>query len=134
MEIAFGPAPSRRLGHSLGINNIPAKHCSYSCVYCQVGATRSPEIIPRAFYSPAQILQEVQERVDAVRSRNEPIDYLTFVPDGEPTLDITLGAAIDALRRDVQQFAKVLEAWPALRKASATLAERVAGDATWLRP
>ena len=98
MEIAFGPVPSRRLGHSLGINNIPAKHCSYSCVYCQVGATRSPEIIPRAFYSPAQILQEVQERVDAVRSRNEPIDYLTFVPDGEPTLDITLGAAIDALR------------------------------------
>ena len=39
MEIAFGPVPSRRLGRSLGINNIPPKHCSYSCVYCQVGST-----------------------------------------------------------------------------------------------
>gem|GEM_PF-3894463 len=33
----FGPVPSRRLGQSLGINNIPPKHCTYSCVYCQLG-------------------------------------------------------------------------------------------------
>ncbi len=39
MDIAFGPVPSRRLGRSLGINNIPPKHCSYACVYCQVGPT-----------------------------------------------------------------------------------------------
>jgi wyosine [tRNA(Phe)-imidazoG37] synthetase (radical SAM superfamily) len=26
------------------------------------------------------------------------VDYLTFVPDGEPTLDLNLGAAIDGLR------------------------------------
>jgi wyosine [tRNA(Phe)-imidazoG37] synthetase (radical SAM superfamily) len=37
--IAFGPVPSRRLGQSLGINNIPPKNCSYACVYCQVGKT-----------------------------------------------------------------------------------------------
>lgn len=35
--IAFGPVPSRRLGHSLGINNMPTKICIYSCVYCQLG-------------------------------------------------------------------------------------------------
>ena len=98
MEIAFGPVPSRRLGHSLGINNIPAKHCSYSCVYCQVGPTPVTEIVPQAFYSPEQIFLHVRERLDAVRARSEAVDYLTFVPDGEPTLDITLGAAIDALR------------------------------------
>jgi len=98
MEISFGPVPSRRLGHSLGINNIPAKHCSYSCVYCQVGPTVVTEIAPRAFHSPEKILQHVRERLDAVRARGEPVDYLTFVPDGEPTLDIALGAAIDALR------------------------------------
>jgi len=98
MEITFGPVPSRRLGHSLGINSIPAKHCSYSCVYCQIGATRSPEIVPRAFHSPENILHDVRERMGAVRARGEPVDYLTFVPDGEPTLDITLGTAIDALR------------------------------------
>lgn len=37
--ITFGPIPSRRLGRSLGINNIPPKICSYSCVYCQLGRT-----------------------------------------------------------------------------------------------
>jgi len=36
---SFGPVPSRRLGRSLGINNIPPKLCSYSCVYCQLGRT-----------------------------------------------------------------------------------------------
>src|SRR4030042_1780115 len=38
--ISFGPVPSRRLGKSLGINNIISpKTCSYSCIYCQVGKT-----------------------------------------------------------------------------------------------
>jgi wyosine [tRNA(Phe)-imidazoG37] synthetase (radical SAM superfamily) len=49
MVITFGPVPSRRLGRSLGINNIPPKSCSYSCVYCQVGPTHHPEIEPRLF-------------------------------------------------------------------------------------
>ena len=30
--VAFGPVPFRRLGRGLGINNIPPKACSYSCV------------------------------------------------------------------------------------------------------
>ena len=38
MAIAFGPVLSRRLGRILGINNIPPKVCSYSCLYCQVDA------------------------------------------------------------------------------------------------
>jgi len=98
MEIAFGPVPSRRLGRSLGINNIPPKVCSYACVYCQVGATtdRSPE--PRAFYPPADVAERVAERVAAVIAAGEAIDYLTFVPDGEPTLDANLGEAIARLR------------------------------------
>ena len=96
--ITFGPVPSRRLGRSLGINNVPPKSCSYSCVYCQVGPTRKPEISPRDFYPPAAIEREVLERVAAARRANEVIDYLTFVPDGEPTLDANLGEAIDRLK------------------------------------
>jgi wyosine [tRNA(Phe)-imidazoG37] synthetase (radical SAM superfamily) len=96
--IAFGPVPSRRLGRSLGINNIPPKSCSYSCVYCQVGPTRHQEIIPRVFYDPASVVQAVTQRIDAARQRGENIDYVTFVPDGEPTLDINLGTIIDLLR------------------------------------
>jgi len=96
--IAFGPVPSRRLGRSLGINNIPPKSCSYSCVYCQVGPTRRQEIEPREFFKPGVIVQAVTQHVQAARNAGAHIDYLTFVPDGEPTLDINLGQTIDQLR------------------------------------
>lgn len=96
--IAFGPVPSRRLGRSLGINNIPPKHCSYACRYCQVGGTTDRTIERRTFYSTAAIVTAVERQVQQSLEHGEPIDYLTFVPDGEPTLDLNLGASIDALR------------------------------------
>lgn len=96
--IVFGPVPSRRLGQSLGINNIPPKHCSYSCVYCQVGRTIEHSIEPRAYYPVAEVVAQVSERVREIRARGEPVDFLTFVPDGEPTLDVHLGEAIESLR------------------------------------
>jgi wyosine [tRNA(Phe)-imidazoG37] synthetase (radical SAM superfamily) len=96
--IVFGPIPSRRLGRSLGINNIPPKICSYSCVYCQIGATDSMSICKKEFYSPNEIVKEVSEKVKQLQSDGEKIDYLTFVPDGEPTLDINLGKEIDLLK------------------------------------
>ena len=98
MEIAFGTVPSRRLGRSLGINNIPPKHCSYSCVYCQVGATPAQEIMPGSFHMPDQIFRQVNQRLDDIRAQGETVDYLTFVPEGEPTLDENLAEAIAALR------------------------------------
>jgi wyosine [tRNA(Phe)-imidazoG37] synthetase (radical SAM superfamily) len=95
--IVFGPVPSRRLGRSLGINNIPPKHCSYSCVYCQVGATVGRETVRRAFFDPDELVRAVSTKVDACRAGGQHIDYLTFVPDGEPTLDLHLGREIRAL-------------------------------------
>ena len=96
--IAFGPVPSRRLGRSLGINNIPFKYCTYSCIYCQVGNTKSKSTDRRAFYSPADIYNEVQNLVIESKKMGHQIDYFTFVPDGEPTLDINLGQTIDLLK------------------------------------
>ena len=96
--LVFGPVPSRRLGRSLGINNIPPKACSYSCVYCQVGLTQVTEIVPRIFYKPERILDELQTNVSQVQAQGEKIDYLTFVSDGEPSLDARLGETIQALR------------------------------------
>jgi len=98
MNITFGPVPSRRLGRSLGINNIPPKSCSYSCLYCQVGATRGQKIEPQVFYTPEDVFQAVSVHLKKLDSTNESVDYLTFVPDGEPTLDINLGKAIELLR------------------------------------
>jgi wyosine [tRNA(Phe)-imidazoG37] synthetase (radical SAM superfamily) len=96
--LVFGPVPSRRLGRSLGINNIPPKHCSYSCLYCQVGPTQASEIQPRAFYRPEDIFDAVEQHLAKLKARQETVDYLTFVPDGEPTLDAGLGKAIELLR------------------------------------
>lgn len=96
--LAFGPIPSRRLGRSLGINNIPPKICSYSCVYCQVGDTIKMQAERQDFYEPEIILKDVQEKVEKCKVRGEQIDYLTFAPDGEPTLDINLGREIDLLK------------------------------------
>jgi wyosine [tRNA(Phe)-imidazoG37] synthetase (radical SAM superfamily) len=97
-RLAFGPVPSRRLGQSLGINNIPPKTCSYSCVYCQVGRTLELQANRRTFYPPADIVAAVAARVDRLRQRNERIDALTVVSDGEPTLDRNLGALIGSLK------------------------------------
>lgn len=96
--IFFGPIPSRRLGRSLGVNNIPPKVCSYSCVYCQVGLTDSLSIQRKEFYPLEQIVTEVSERVSQLKNSGEKIDYISFVPDGEPTLDMNLGKEIQLLK------------------------------------
>jgi wyosine [tRNA(Phe)-imidazoG37] synthetase (radical SAM superfamily) len=98
MSLVFGPVPSRRLGRSLGINNIPPKSCSYSCRYCQVGPTAKTSVERRAFYEPAAIAREVSARLEELSRQGERVDYLTFVPSGEPTLDVGLGEAIAALK------------------------------------
>jgi len=97
-HIVYGPVPSRRLGYSLGINNIPPKICSYSCLYCQLGNTINMQVKRETFYKAGEIAQNVKEQVKKVREKGEPIDYLTFVPDGEPTLDANLGREIELLK------------------------------------
>lgn len=96
--IAFGPVPSRRLGRSLGINHVPPKLCTYSCTYCQVGRTNRLGTSRRRFLTVAELTAAVDRKLNAAGERREPVDYLTFVPDGEPTLDASLGAMIEALR------------------------------------
>ena len=97
--IIYGPVPSRRLGQSLGINHIPPKTCSYSCCYCQLGRTDKMQIVRREFYSPEEIFLEVEQKLKQVETSGKFVDYLSFVPDGEPTLDINLGTEIALLKR-----------------------------------
>jgi wyosine [tRNA(Phe)-imidazoG37] synthetase (radical SAM superfamily) len=97
-EIAFGPVPSRRLGRSLGINHVPPKVCTYACVYCQVGRTTRLRVRRSPFLGPVAVAAAVGRKVDAARRAGVHIDYLTFVPDGEPTLDRDLGREVQALR------------------------------------
>lgn len=96
--IAYGPVPSRRLGRSLGINNIPPKTCSYACAYCQVGATSTATVTRQEFHPPGDVVRAATDRVREARSSGEAIDFISFVPDGEPTLDIHLGMELEALK------------------------------------
>jgi len=94
----FGPIPSRRLGRSLGLNMIPPKICTYACIYCQVGSTIRMQTRREAFIEPERLFREVEEKVSAARASGESIDYLTFVPDGEPTLERHLRRQMRLLR------------------------------------
>jgi wyosine [tRNA(Phe)-imidazoG37] synthetase (radical SAM superfamily) len=97
--IAFGPVSSRRLGLSLGINNIVShKVCSYSCVYCQIGETHKKSVIRKDFYEPENLVENVEMHLNMLDEKHRP-DYLTFVANGEPTLDINLGEEIKLLKK-----------------------------------
>ncbi|MDD2590432.1 MAG: radical SAM protein [Fermentimonas sp.] len=97
--ISFGPVPSRRLGKSLGVNNIPGeKKCTYSCIYCQVGVTKHYLSARESFYDPSVIFNEVNHHLEKLSVNDKP-DYLTFVANGEPTLDINLGKSIIELKK-----------------------------------
>ena len=50
------------------------------------------------FYHPKEISREVEQKVKEATRKGESIDYLTFVPDGEPTLDLNLGKEIELLK------------------------------------
>lgn len=94
----FGPVPSRRLGRSIGINNIPPKVCSYSCSYCQVGKAIRMQIKRQPFYPPEMLTKEVEILLQKLHFSDEYPDYITIVPDGEPTLDSSLGMLITQLK------------------------------------
>jgi len=92
-NLVFGPVPSRRLGKSIGINNVPHKVCSYSCTYCQAGKGNKIQVKREAFYSPDLLAELVQQKIKTLQPENRP-SYITIVPDGEPTLDKNLGKLI----------------------------------------
>jgi len=50
----------------------------------------------REFYMPEEIYAQTKQKLSDIGGKR--VDYLTFVPDGEPTLDIHLGRDIDLLK------------------------------------
>ncbi len=97
MEV-FGPVQSRRLGSSLGINHLPPKTCTYSCVYCQLGRTSFMTTNRSMFSDPQKIVDMLEARVGELTRDGRKPDMITFIPNGEPTLDRGLGVMIENLR------------------------------------
>jgi len=117
-SFVYGPVPSRRLGLSLGINIIPFKTCTLDCVYCQCGKTPRKTYDRRSFFPINDILSAVRTAIresgqgiggSGVRARKpeprdpgtrEPVSFLTFSGEGEPTLNRDIGRIIRRLKRE----------------------------------
>lgn len=127
--LVFGPIPSRRLGQSLGINNtLTPKACSFNCVYCQAGRTHHPQYTRSVFFSPREIYHAVETRLAEAEREGIQIDYLSIVPDGEPTLDIRLGetiALLKTLHKPVAVFSNASLIWRADVRADLAAADWV---------
>jgi wyosine [tRNA(Phe)-imidazoG37] synthetase (radical SAM superfamily) len=67
-------------------------------VYCQLGRTTKRQVERNAFYKPEEIATEVENKFEKAREKSKRVDYLTFVPDGEPTLDINISKEIQSLK------------------------------------
>jgi wyosine [tRNA(Phe)-imidazoG37] synthetase (radical SAM superfamily) len=55
------------------------------------------ETTPQTFYPLNQILAEVEKKIQESNRAGRAIDYLSLVPDGEPTLDKNLHQLIEGL-------------------------------------
>ena len=95
-RIVFGPVSSRRLGTSLGVDNLRGARCSYACRYCELGDRVVPQRSRQRFYEPATIVEAVRA---ALGELSAPVDHISIVPTGEPSLDARLGETIAALKR-----------------------------------
>jgi wyosine [tRNA(Phe)-imidazoG37] synthetase (radical SAM superfamily) len=94
MKYIFGPVPSRRLGLSLGIDIIPFKTCTLSCIYCQIGNTPETTLKRKEYTPVGEILAEIREYL-----KNAPqIDWITFSGSGEPTLHSGIGRLIRGVK------------------------------------
>ena len=93
MTHVFGPVPSRRLGLSLGIDLIPAKICTYDCLYCQAGRTTQKTVITKPLVDIREVIDELKRRLEKLTP-----DVITFSGSGEPTLHSEIDQVIDFVK------------------------------------
>lgn len=124
----FGPVESRRLGNSLGINHLPMKVCSYSCVYCQIGRTRRMSVERKDYGDPGEIPHLTEKRLEELSRMSRLPDTLTLVPNGEPTLDTKIADIIHELKSFAIPIAVITNAsllWQPAVRADLTEADIV---------
>lgn len=90
----FGPVPSRRLGHSLGVDLVPFKTCSYDCIYCQLGRTTIKTVSRKEYVPLKNVLKEITQKL----KEDCLIDYITLSGSGEPTLYLKLKNLISEIK------------------------------------
>lgn len=107
----FGPIHSRRLGTSLGVNLTPndGKVCTFDCLYCEAGFN-SQGTGTSGMATRAEVARMLEEKLRDMKSKNEPLDVITFSGNGEPTIHPEFPGIIDdtlRLRDEYYPSAKV---------------------------
>jgi len=90
----FGPVPSRRLGRSLGVDLVPFKHCSFDCIFCQLGRTTDKTVTRREYVPTDEVIDELAHWIDS----GNTADAITLSGSGEPTLHSRFGEVITFVR------------------------------------
>jgi wyosine [tRNA(Phe)-imidazoG37] synthetase (radical SAM superfamily) len=94
MSYVFGPVPSRRLGLSLGVDLIPAKTCTFDCLYCQLGRTLCKTLSRKPYVPVDDVIVEIRRKLlDTVP------DVITLSGSGEPTLHSEIDQVIDSIKQ-----------------------------------
>ena len=86
-------------GTQLGTASRLLLMCSSACVDCQAGHTTRLSIRRQAFVSAERLVQQVGQRLAEAAQPDSLVDVITLVPEGEATLDLTIEATLDGLRR-----------------------------------
>lgn len=96
----FGPIHSRRLGVSLGVNLMPddGKVCSFDCLYCEAGYN-AQGTGTTGLPAKEAVAQALGAKLADMKSKNEPLDVITFSGNGEPTLHHEFPEIIDEVLR-----------------------------------
>ena len=100
----YGPVPSRRLGRSLGIDLLPAKICSYDCIYCQLGRTARTTTKRRPYRKADDVIEQIEDAF----SRGVKADCITIAGSGEPTLNSDIGTVIRGIKQRTEVPVAVL--------------------------
>jgi wyosine [tRNA(Phe)-imidazoG37] synthetase (radical SAM superfamily) len=106
----FGLVPSRRLGKSLGVNNILHKICTYSSLYCQIGkATKMPGK-QAGFYEPEELVEEAKTVLQNIRNAYEypGIAYIA-IPTRPPVFKEVLPAKEATVNEAYHIFKEFIE-------------------------
>lgn len=95
-SLIYGPVHSRRLGASLGVNLLPpdGKVCTFDCLYCECGTNRERRT-RSALPQRADVVAQLEQRLREIAATGEPLDDITFVGNGEPTVNPAFPQIVD---------------------------------------
>jgi wyosine [tRNA(Phe)-imidazoG37] synthetase (radical SAM superfamily) len=88
---------------SLGVDLLPAKTCTYDCLYCQLGKTGKRVIEPCDRIPIEEVLSELRRRLEEVTP-----DTITLSGSGEPTLHPRIGEVISLVKKTTATRVAVL--------------------------